>query len=116
MKDDRLKKLAEKYPDKLKFGKEDELKDVELDESGLIDEGFRKIDIEIVDLQLLLRFGRIQLADHGVELVLRKTADDDEILKIKRVIRNNPTSGKIQLPVKWVNRRVAVLLLGELGE
>jgi len=106
-----IKKLKEKFPNKVKISEENELKDIDFDEDGFPDEGFQKIDIEIQDLRALLLYGKIQLADAGVELVLRKTADDEEFLRVKRVMLNNKSSGKILVPVRWVNSRVAVILL-----
>ncbi|WP_456478139.1 hypothetical protein [Geoglobus ahangari] len=111
-----IRKLSEKYPDRFRVGGvEDELEGIALDEDGFIDEGLKKIDIGVQDLRALLLHGRIQLADAGVELVLRKTADDEEFLKIKRVLQNNKGSGKVLVPVRWVNSRVAVILLEMLG-
>ena len=105
--------LAKKYPDKISFSDKGEMEGVATDEDGFIDEGFQKIDIEVEDLRLLLKFGKIQLQDAGVELVLRKTERDEEVIRIKHVLKNTKTSGKVIVPVKWIGKRIAVILLEE---
>ncbi|WP_456329940.1 DUF2080 family transposase-associated protein [Archaeoglobus sp.] len=108
-----IERLKEKYPDKVKIGNKDELQDIAYDENGLPDEGFRKIDVEIEDIRALLLHGKIQLADKGVELVLRKTPHDDDVFRVKKTLKNNKSSGKVLVPAKWVGAKVGVVLLVE---
>jgi len=108
-----IKRLIEKYPGKVTVSDRDEFDGIPLDKDGLLDEGFRKIDVEIEDIRALLLYGKIQLADKGVELVLRKTPYDDDVFRVKKTLKNNKSSGKVLVPAKWVGAKVGVVLLVE---
>ena len=104
-----LKDLAKKYPDKISFSDEDEARQPPHDIDDI--DYTRKIDIELEDLRILLKSGKIVLEDVGVELILRRTEDDEEIFKKGKVTYNNKSSGKVTTPARWIGEQVAVIKL-----
>jgi len=60
----------------------------------------RKVIIEAEDIRSLLKVGQLQLASERIELILKKTLNDSEIL-LRKEIKPHGNSAKVILPLKW---------------
>jgi len=72
----------------------------------------RKIDIELEDIRVILSFGKIILEDQGIELILRRKADNEILF---REIKPFGHSAKIILPKKWLEKYEKVVAIPFLG-
>jgi len=70
----------------------------------------RKVIIEAKDIRMLLKSGQLELVDEGIELILKKTPDDAEILLRKEVTKHG-NSAKVILPLKWLKKHKHVFVI-----
>jgi len=63
----------------------------------------QKVIIEAEDIRSLLKTGQLELASEGIELILKKTPDDSEIL-LRKEIKPFGSSAKVILPLKWLQK------------
>jgi len=83
---------------------------IETDENGLPVSYARKIIIEAEDIRMLLKLGQLELVNEGIELILKKTPTDAEIL-LRKELTKHGNSAKVILPRKWLQKHKHVFVI-----
>jgi len=99
-----------KMSEKPKFIKEPSEEQIETDEHGLPVSHARKIIVETEDIRMLLKLGQLELVNEGIELVLKKTPDDSEIL-LRKELKPHGNSAKVILPKRWLKKHKHVFVI-----